>query len=541
MKQQPVEISDVVSVLKEHGFSYTGTRQDGWLKLKGFLQAHGQRHECLLQLDPQFFELPRISLTKVPSELPSVVPHLGKSGSLCYLAKGSVVLDIFDPIGQTLACIQQAEKVLSQVLKGRLVNDLEDEFFVYWEGPFCLLDLQNKQLGRQQALLAKPESAVLGVVTDDAKRSAAKLKAIGWEATEKPFTAYRIKTAAKPRPDQKSWPPKNVQQLLAWQGKLDPRCRKKIEQRLSETYNAKGNHALILIESPLLTYGFLAYFEHPKGERRSTKPPRQRMYEQEIIPLSVVRIDDRYMAERNLPQGKTLAGKHICLIGCGTIGGYLADMLVKGGVGTSGGKLTLIDHDILGPQNLSRHRLGFPSLFKNKAQELKSELQRSSPGTEIDALPVDVRNASIGEPDLIIDATGEESLGHWLANRFANKLPLLSVWIEGAGLAVRCLLRNVEDGACYRCLSDANRNGELQVFTQHTPVLLKGQGCEGLYVPFPASVSVQAASLAVEMVQDWVNDTNVHTLRTLAIDSTYLLATPDCSPPRRETCPACSF
>jgi molybdopterin/thiamine biosynthesis adenylyltransferase len=539
MRQPTFEIADVVSALKENGFSFVACRPDGWLKLTGSLNANGDTYECELSLDPQFFELPSIRLTKLPLGLPSVAPHLGSAGNLCYLAKGSVVLDIFDPIGQTLACIVEAEKVLSSILSGKLVDDLEDEFFVYWNGPFCLLDLQAGRLGRQQAFLSKPESPVLGVVTDDPKRSAYKLDAIGWEATDKPLVVYRIKTGAKPRPDRKCWPPKNVQQLLGWQGQLDPRCRKKIEERLAASFGSKNTHALILVESPLLTYGFLAFFEHPKDGKQNGTSSRQRMYQQKIIPLSILRIDDRYIAERNLPSGRTLANLHVYLVGCGTIGGYLADMLVKGGAGTSGGRLTLVDHDILGPQNLGRHRLGFPSLFKNKAQELRAELQRSNPGAEIIALPVDVRTAAVGTPDLIIDATGEEGLGYWLAHQIARSTPLLSVWIEGAGLAVRGLLREGTEGACYRCLSDANRAGDYRVFTQPTPTLMKGQGCEGLYVPFPASVSVQAASLAAEMIQDWANGAPGDTLRTRVLDKTRTQATSDTTPLRREKCPAC--
>lgn len=37
------------------------------------------------------------------------------------------------------------------------------------------------------------------------------------------------------------------------------------------------------------------------------------------------------------------------------------------------------------------------------------------------------------------------------------------------------------------------------------PKLLAGQGGEGLYVPFLATVSLQAAALGAEMVSSWVN------------------------------------
>lgn len=539
MNSPSVEVADVVDALKARGFTYLAATQGGWLRLAGELKAAGGVHACLVEVDPDLCELPRVWLTQLPATLPSVVPHLGASGQLCYLAAGSVVLDMFDPVGQTLACIAQAERVLDSVLQGKLVEDLEDEFFAFWGGPFCLVDLQGANLGRQEAYLTSRGAPILGVVTDDKDRSLAKLKPLGWAPTEKPFLAIRVKTTAKPRPDQRNWPPRTVQQLLQWQNKLDSRCRKKIESRLQTAFDAGNRHALVLIESPLLTYGFESFFERPAVQRRPAKSARQRLFEQQVTPLSVVRIDDRYMAERNSPGGRTLAGMNIAVVGCGTIGGYLADMLVKAGAGTSGGKVTLVDPDLFGPNNLGRHRLGFPDLFKNKAAQLRDELRRGAPGASVSALPVDIRTAELGKVDLLVDATGEEALGHWLTWRYAKATPVLSVWIEGAGLAVRALLRSHPAGACHRCLTDYVRSGEYMVLDTPTPIVLKGHGCEGLYVPFPATVSVQAASLAVEMALAWANGTAEPTLRTRLLETGRTLATSDCSPPARPGCPAC--
>lgn len=55
------------------------------------------------------------------------------------------------------------------------------------------------------------------------------------------------------------------------------------------------------------------------------------------------------------------------------------------------------------------------------------------PTADIRPLPVDVREADLGDLDLLIDATGEESLGYWLTRRYHREIPILSVWIEGWG------------------------------------------------------------------------------------------------------------
>jgi len=533
------KITAIVDALKPQGFSFTGYAADGWLRLHGPLHVSGGTHACEVQVDPRSLELPRIQLLQLPASLRRVTPHLGNEGRLCYIAKGTVVLNMFDPVGQTLGCIRRAEEVLEKVLKGEMIEDLEEEFYAYWGGPLCLVDMQDKRLGRQQTLVIKPGKTLTAVVTDDSSRTTAKLKSLGWEPTDFTMLTYRVSTSTKPRPHTDAWPPKTVSDILAWQGLLDPRCRRKIEKRLVEALKTSAKGALVLVESPLLTYGFAVIFKRQAGKRGVRRLPRTALYALEVIPMSVIRIDDRYMAQRSIPGMQTIAGQRVVLVGCGTIGGYLAEMLVKAGAGTSGGQLTLIDLEDLQPQNIGRHRLGFPNLFSNKATSLGDELRRGAPGAEIRALPADVKQVQLGKIDLFIAATGQEALGHWLCAQYLPSVPMLTVWIEGPGTAVRALLRSKREDACYRCLCDANQMGLFTGIVGGVPTVLAGQGCEGLYVPFPASVSVMAASLAAEMCLAWANDIHSPSLRTRLIDSTRKLATPDCDPPRMEDCPAC--
>ena len=535
-------VSDVVEAFRLQGFEFVGKTDDGWFKLRGPLIPCGADDgiPCEVQLDPTFFDLPRIRLLEIPPELPNAVPHLGAEGGLCYLAKGTVVLDIYDPVGQSLACLQRAAAVLGQILKGEMIEDLAEEFFAYWNGWLCFVDMQGEDLGRQNCIVAQANGNPLWFITDNEDRTTRKLHSLGYQVTDKTVLTYRVKTTAQPRPLTSHWPPETVGDVLAWQSTLDPRCRRKIHERIKEGQSKKANGVLIIIESPLMTYGFVVLFDHQVSQKTKLADRRDSSFGLKVMPVSVIRIDDRYLAQRNIPKSKTLAGKRIALVGCGTIGGYLSDMLVKAGAGSCGGKLTLVDFDGLLPQNIGRHRLGFPDLLSNKAEAMAKELKRLSPGVEVHALPVDVRQAQLGKLDLLIDATGEESLGHWLCGRYRAPTPMLSVWIEGPGTAVRALLRTNASGACYRCLWQSHRRGELRSTIDALPNILAGHGCEGLYVPFPASVSVQAASLGAEMALDWVKGVHSPALRTRLIDQTHHLATPDCDPLRDHDCPLCN-
>ncbi|WP_237750969.1 ThiF family adenylyltransferase [Gallaecimonas xiamenensis] len=522
---------------------FTGKSDDGWFCLLGqiapFQAERGYR--CEFQLDPTFIDFPRVWLLEIPPKLPAAVPHLGPHGSLCYLAKGTVVIDIYDPVGQSLACLERATTVLGKILRGELVENLAEEFFAYWQGLPCFVDMQSRQMGEQDCIVAECVGGSLCFITDNEERTTEKLKSLDFQVTDKTVLTYRVKTTAQPRPMTSHWPPKTVGDILDWQSTLDRACRRKIHRRIKEGAKTQANAVLILVESPLMTYGFLAFYDRQRAvPKAKLSDRRDSSYGLAVIPMSVLRIDDRFLAERNIPTLRTLTGKNIAVVGCGTIGGYLAEMLVKAGAGTCGGRVSLVDSDILLPQNLGRHRLGFPHLYKNKADAMANELLRLAPGIDVRSLPVDARQAHLEKLDLLIDATGEESLGHWLCSHYQRSTPMLSVWIEGPGTAVRALLRIADSGACYRCLWHHNRRGDLLSVTTPLPSILAGQGCEGLYVPFPASVSVQAASLGAEVALDWANEVYSPALRTKVIDRTQQRGTDDCDPPLASECPLCT-
>lgn len=533
----------VIEAMTARGFRYAGRAADSWMSFHGDLRTTEGDHSCQFQVDPDFFSLPRVKLLVVPETLRPIAPHIGGDGELCYLAAGMVALDFFDPVGQTLRCLEEAERVLGHVLRGELVADLTEEFFVHWYAGECIFDVQTPKLGEVLGFcLLGREGSRIPVIADDLAVTSMKLNLMGFEAKREPIPAYIVRTEVEPRPSQENWPPKTVADFLNWQRQLDSSCGKKVKQRISEASRKAGKDALIIIKAPRLWYGIQVHFDRSILSEKKLAAARgpQRLYSYEITRLHARRLDAAYIAQRNIPGMQTLAGKNIAVIGCGTIGGYLIDALAKAGAGTGGGLLTLVDYETLGAQNLGRHRLGMPTLFMNKASAMCITLRADNPSVSARALPVDARDAHLGPIDLLIDSTGEESLGHWLSRRYASEVPMLSVWIEGPGVAVRALMKKPGSGGCYRCLREHQRAGHFRTVDGEIPYLLAGQGCEGLYVPFPATVSLQAAALGAEMALAWANNTEISALRTRITDSAYILGTPDCDIMTATGCPVCS-
>jgi hypothetical protein len=537
MKFEKVAIPDLTAALHQRGFSYLKRDGRGWMRFAGELHLKARNYTCELAISPALDEFPRVWLTPVPAGRPELQPHLSASGYLCYLALGSVIFDFFDPIRQTMACLDRAEQVLEDILAGKMVEDLAEEFHITWGSNWCMLDVDERRPG---GLDAYTFGGKISVATDDETRTHAKLEAIGLGLPKTELPAFRVRTKARPMPLQESWPPKTVQAFLKWQNTCDPKCSKKIEQRLMEMFRLKATRVLVLIDSPQVQYGIEVDLKRDPAGSGNKPSLREILYRLPVHRISVCRIDDRYLAERNLPGSKTLAGLKVGLVGCGTIGGYLAEMLAKAGAGTIGGKLTLVDMGSLEPGNLGRHRLGFNALTKKKAEAMCEELKRIAPGIDAVAVVGDVKGANLGPLNLLIDATGEQGLTDWLTWQYSGKVPFLSTWVEAAGAAVRSLMKAKPEHACARCVSQPPLKNQYRVFDVPPEVIMKGHGCEGLYVPFPAATSVQAAALAMEMVQAWLDGAESPSFRTRVLDQQREVHFKDCSPPRYQGCRACA-
>lgn len=534
-------LPDVLRHMAGWGFTKTAAQPSvDWLVMSGELRTATQGEvRCEIWIDRSLERLLLVRLTQIPAHLPRLVPHLGPDGFLCYAAPGTEVVDIYDPVGQTRTSLLQAACVLEQILAGKMVEDLQEEFFVYWNGTYCVHDIERRSSGPLELLQLSDNK--MFVLTDDAERSCHKFARAGRTIEAFSSQVVMITSNAAPRPLQVNWPPKTVEHILDWQGEMDDACRRKVRDKIIAAYRARWYGVVIVIEAQKTGYSY-GFFVHDlqrnrPADQRSTDQ-RLPIFDCPVKPLEMVRLDDKYLCERNIPGQTTLAGKRIGLIGCGTIGGFLAEMLMKAGAGIGGGELLLIDDDLLMPQNLGRHRLGLNQVFRHKASALADELKVSMPATNVRAFISKAQEVNLSGLDLIIDATGEESFGHWLAK--AASCPLLHVWIEGAGVAVRTLTKQHAEQGCYRCLSEHNREGGLVSVVGGLQPIFAGQGCEGLYVPFPASVSIQAAALALDAALAWVGDKPWHSLSTRLTDTNYELATQDCSPLKRSGCPACS-
>ncbi|MBS3117135.1 HesA/MoeB/ThiF family protein [Candidatus Woesearchaeota archaeon] len=165
---------------------------------------------------------------------------------------------------------------------------------------------------------------------------------------------------------------------------------------------------------------------------------KKRYYHQHVV-----------MKEIGLQGQEKISNSSVAIIGAGALGGRVAELLVRAGVG----KLTVIDRDIIEESNLQRQTLFLPrDVGRSKALIAKERLQEINPITSTKALPIhlNAKNIiSLQKARVVVDCTDNFET-RFLLNDFCKKekIPLVygaAIMTEGYAMAI------LPEGPCLSC------------------------------------------------------------------------------------------
>jgi len=188
-----------------------------------------------------------------------------------------------------------------------------------------------------------------------------------------------------------------------------------------------------------------------------------RRVEQTALAMGIV--PERYtrnMATFSTEDQHRLLGCTACIVGVGGLGGSVAEMLARIGVG----RLRLVDGDHFEDSNLNRQRFAnAASLDQPKAQVARERMAAINPAVEVIALPerltADNGSAIIGDADIAIDCldTLQARLDLQAAGRRKN-IPVISAAVAGVSGQITVFYPEDEGlSALYGDLSSAADRG----------------------------------------------------------------------------------
>lgn len=506
--------------------------------------------------DWDFLIYPVICILDRPNFLPELMPHIDVLGNLCYFAPGSVTLDRYDPATALLQCLNQATAILDRIATDPQYRDtdIQNEFAAHWEygqasPPWkVLMGYTKENAAFAHYFIVEKDGKKRVLISSEREDAQTLASSLGGTLKPSSYRCWLLKTTIPPAVPKAM--PRTVKELFSWLGNWDKYISGSVQNILSEPDYLEFKFISFLIDTPVGWIGFGFDLDHlqRKGYSRVPKKFRHWLHNKgggtHVIRLSIEQVSSKFVHSRNL-HFPDLYNKRVTVVGCGAIGSFVAHAMLRlgGGIGKLGG-LKLIDPDRIGPENLGRHILGYPSLFEFKAAALAADLRRQFPHSKIEDVSSSVfDHRQLWGSELIIDATGEETVSELLNGlRLQRKspIPILHVWIRGNGEAVQALWTDDKGGGCYRCLlvprTDAHRQERYRLLIN--PSVRRTDGCRA-YTPYAVSAPLHAAALATELVCDWLQGSPAPRFRTRATANADVFNLKNQNLSKIKGCPAC--
>jgi molybdopterin/thiamine biosynthesis adenylyltransferase len=247
-----------------------------------------------------------------------------------------------------------------------------------------------------------------------------------------------------------------------------------------------------------------------KGFRPGKVPPYIRLQRQlggnKVEQHEVLRADPSWVHGRDTPGNDTLFNKRVLLVGTGSLGSEVAQLLSKSGVGS----ITLIDPEVLEYANVGRHVLGIGEARTYKAKSLAEKLRKNYPHMLVKHFSERWQSLYAKQPEVFRDVDLIVStIGNWQAEGRLNQLArsdldlpnVLYGWAEPFSLAGHAVLVG-PNGPCFGCGMDQFGRPIWTVFEWDTDTTRKLPDCGASFQPYGpislASVAMLVAKTAAK-------------------------------------------
>ncbi|WP_295095629.1 ThiF family adenylyltransferase [Ruminococcus sp.] len=435
-------------------------------------------------------------------------PHVDKCNKLCLFESSSLLINTVDPYIILLDAFDRAVEILSiKPGSSQYASEILKEFNAYWKER-SLLQLHMVTPKYTSNTLIQLDSVYIDhkiVLSDNKELSLSLLDNYFDKRNDKPYfiKTYFIKlnkNVSIPIKDVYTW---KWLRLLIQQNTTSSQITK-FKKILKCKYKTFCIFIILMIPgmSRDIPVGFSI------NHKGYSYKMLEKINDSRVTPLSIQMIDYEYMT---LKPGtpSILKDKSVLLLGCGSVGGYVAANLCQSGVLC----IDILDDDILSIENVHRHILGFSDAAKekHKADLMRNYLEDHYPFAEID--PMNYVNRDVRELlktperlknyDLIVSALGEPTINLEINRLLIEQkvsVPFIICFNEPYGIGGHAIAVNLKQGGCLRCLYTDILSDELVSFK--TSFVKEGQnfsktisGCAGTYVEYSSLDTQQTALL----------------------------------------------
>lgn len=223
----------------------------------------------------------------------------------------------------------------------------------------------------------------------------------------------------------------------------------------------------------------------------------------QAAPVVISRIDATWALTRDhaTTAFDVRQAKKILVLGAGSLGSPVVDILARSGVGT----IDIVDSQLMEPPNVSRHLLGMSSIRQSKAKAIAARLNKDIPAVTVyghlaEAQQWMTEHCTPRKYDLVIDLTAESSVRIFLAKTrvslFGDAV-IVHAWVEPFCSAAHVVASNLETpwpdtDPALACVNVAD-------FTSSS-VKVNLPACSDGFHPYGSADIMQAAGFSAERI-----------------------------------------
>lgn len=439
--------------------------------------------------------------------------HVDSKGKICLTDESSLLLDENKPTQLIIECLKLAERVLSLIPgSAEYQDELKKEFLFYWGlrehgiTIWSILPIVGGTSIQQASLFRFGKSYILAPSIADANSFLC--DHYGFPPLSDPEKCKKTAWVIPLKEDATVPSPFVTHNWSDVIGYFKENSAEETRQQFWELTNPRVKkfllHLIFVIpaSSGDIVFGFVISINNK--HRLPIKASLTRM----VLQVNVVRYDYDFLLSRCCAT-PSLKDKRVLLLGCGSVGGFLANNLCQMGVS----QLDILDKDIFSAHNIHRHFMGFEALKQpatDKADLLRNVLNEKYAYLDIDSLNyVDrsVEHVILEDPnrlaqyDLIISALGEPTLNLAINDLLIERniqVPFIACFNEPYGIGGHVITTNLSNESCLRCFYSDPTYGTLCSF--RGSLVASGQnfkkslsGCSGTFVPYSTLDSQQTA------------------------------------------------
>ncbi len=209
---------------------------------------------------------------------------------------------------------------------------------------------------------------------------------------------------------------------------------------------------------------------------------------------------------------KNLNLPSVLVLGVGSVGSYIVPELINLGITNIG----LSDPDAFNSGNAFRHYLGPAYTGSNKADAMRSVVEKANPLVKVSVISnilcmnSDELEKTIASYDVILVAVGTSDIQREMNMKFSKlniEKHFIFNWLDSAGKGSHLLYTNYKSKGCFNCLfydEGQKRDNNKTSFADGTEVLI-GNGCCGTFSPYGNTVLLRNTLMVVSVIKDIID------------------------------------